>query len=81
MNKNKPVATNNEFGVPTNIFNFIIVRNPSNIKEGTLMGEIADMMIEGALCSDCGAWTEEFLKEGEAPGYQTLCEDCEEEEE
>lgn len=36
------------------------------------MGEIADMMIEGILCEQCGV----FL-EGEPPGYPRLCGDCE----
>lgn len=44
------------------------------------MGELADLMIEGALCSGCGSWTEDYIY-GEIPGYPTLCEDCQEDEE
>ena len=50
---------------------------PLQIQGGNVMGELADLMIEGALCSDCGSWTEEYLNDGVAPGYPTLCEDCE----
>lgn len=45
------------------------------------MGEIADLMISGALCAWCGSWTEEYLENGEGPGYEALCEDCKDEEE
>ena len=44
---------------------------------GNVMGELADLMVEGALCSWCGAWTEEYLDDGVAPGHPALCEDCE----
>ena len=37
------------------------------------MGEIAEMMLEGYLCSQCGV----FLSE-EPTGYATLCESCQE---
>lgn len=36
------------------------------------MGEIADMMLDGTLCSGCG----EYL--GGDCGYVTLCEGCKE---
>lgn len=45
------------------------------------MGEIADLMIEGALCGGCGSWTEEYFAGNDAPGYPTLCEDCQEDDE
>ena len=34
------------------------------------MGEIADMMIEGMLCQQCGAYL------GEGDGFPVTCEDC-----
>lgn len=40
------------------------------------MGEIADMMIDGELCSGCGAWMDEILDGEEAPGYPVYCDDC-----
>ena len=39
------------------------------------MGEIADMILEGQMCQECG----EFLGEGD--GYPTYCDDCKPEEE
>jgi len=39
------------------------------------MGEIADMMIDGLLCSCCGSHLDDFT----APGYERICEDCENE--
>jgi hypothetical protein len=36
------------------------------------MGDIADMMIEGDACQQCGV---PFL-DGESPGYPRKCEDC-----
>ncbi|MFT8928500.1 MAG: hypothetical protein ABF969_04100 [Sporolactobacillus sp.] len=38
------------------------------------MGEIADMMLDGVLCEQCGC-----LIGGEETGYPRLCEDCAEE--
>ena len=35
------------------------------------MSDIADMMIEGVLCSQCGVYIE-----GDEPGHPRLCEDC-----
>lgn len=35
------------------------------------MGEMAEMMINGALCEHCGS----FL-DGDEPGYTRLCSDC-----
>lgn len=35
------------------------------------MGEIADMMLDGILCEQCGC-----LIDGEETGYHRLCEDC-----
>ena len=37
------------------------------------MSEIADMIIDGTLCEDCG----EFL-DGQSPGYSRKCKECEE---
>ena len=34
------------------------------------MGDIADMMLDGTLCEQCG----EFI--GEPCGYSILCKDC-----
>ena len=39
------------------------------------MGEIAELMLEGYLCHQCGV----FLSE-EPTGYPTLCESCQEDE-
>jgi hypothetical protein len=38
------------------------------------MGEIAEMVLEGVLCEQCGC-----LIDGDEPGYPRLCEDCERE--
>lgn len=35
------------------------------------MGEVADMTIDGTLCSGCGG-----LVDGESPGYPRWCNDC-----
>lgn len=40
---------------------------------------VADMMVEGALCSGCGVWMDDILEGVEAPGYPRTCEDCENE--
>jgi len=40
------------------------------------MGEIADMMLDGTLCSRCGAWAVE--KGDVIPGHPQLCSDCKE---
>lgn len=40
------------------------------------MGEIADMMLDGTLCTVCGA----VIDDGNAKGYPVKCEDCIEEE-
>ncbi|WP_169736931.1 hypothetical protein [Sporolactobacillus terrae] len=39
------------------------------------MGEIAEMMLNGFYCEQCGC-----LIDGEETGYPRLCEDCAEEE-
>ena len=36
------------------------------------MGEIADMMLDGTLCQQCGG-----VIDGTTPGYPRTCEDCE----
>ena len=36
------------------------------------MGEIVEMIIEGLLCEQCGAYID-----GEESGYPRKCEDCE----
>jgi hypothetical protein len=37
------------------------------------MGEIADMMLDGTMCSCCGEW----LNDGEdGDGYPMMCESC-----
>jgi hypothetical protein len=38
------------------------------------MGEIAELMLNGFYCEQCGG-----LIDGEEPGYPRLCEDCERE--
>lgn len=38
------------------------------------MGDIADMVVNGLLCQDCGVYMDDF----EEPGYPRSCEDCEE---
>lgn len=38
------------------------------------MGEIANMMVDGVLCQQCGV-----LVDGDVPGYPRYCEDCEKE--
>lgn len=35
------------------------------------MGEIAEAMLNGLLCEQCGA-----LIDGEEPGYPRICSDC-----
>jgi predicted Zn-ribbon and HTH transcriptional regulator len=40
------------------------------------MGEIAEMVIMGVLCHQCG-----MMVDGDAVGYPRLCDDCKEEEE
>jgi hypothetical protein len=52
------------------------------------MGDVADMMLEGILCQQCGGLMDEFClpddadpdKEhvAEAPGYPQTCADCKE---
>ena len=37
------------------------------------MGDVAEMIIEGILCEECGSYI------GEAVGYPRKCEDCKEE--
>lgn len=36
------------------------------------MGEVAEMILEGLLCEECG----DFI-DGEEPGYPRKCEGCE----
>ena len=36
------------------------------------MGEIAEMMLDGAMCEQCG----EFIDDGEECGYPRLCAGC-----
>ena len=37
------------------------------------MGEIADMMLDGTMCCQCGVW----LHEGDdGDGYPMMCESC-----
>lgn len=38
------------------------------------MGEIAEMMLDGTLCEQCGTFI------GEPVGYPRLCEDCKDDE-
>lgn len=47
------------------------------------MSEIADMILEGTLCQECGGLIEDLIPTiGEellgAPGHPRECEDCEE---
>lgn len=37
-----------------------------------MMGEIADMMLNGDMCQWCG----EFINGGDGPGYPGLCPAC-----
>jgi len=39
------------------------------------MGDIADMMLDGTLCSNCGV----YLEDGNPEGYPRQCEDCQDE--
>ena len=39
------------------------------------MGEIADMIINGFLCQQCG----QYMPDYEEPGYPRTCPDCEKE--
>lgn len=61
-----------------------------NTREGSVMGEIAEMMLEGVLCQYCGVLMDDYClpddhpedKEPpviEAPGYPRTCADCAEE--
>ncbi len=36
------------------------------------MGEISEMMLDGTLCIECGAYIEDY----NADGYPRECEDC-----
>ena len=36
------------------------------------MGEIAEMMLDGALCEGCGV----AMGDGKSPGYPRKCSDC-----
>lgn len=36
-----------------------------------MMGDVADMMIEGYLCEQCG-----MVIDGEEPGYPRKCKEC-----
>lgn len=36
------------------------------------MGDIAEMMMEGTLCQECGG----FIDDDEDGGYPRTCEDC-----
>lgn len=38
------------------------------------MGEIADMMLDGTLCEQCGVYIDDELG---SPGYPRLCPACE----
>lgn len=38
------------------------------------MGKVAEMIIDGLLCEQCGC-----LIDGDDPGYTRKCEDCEDE--
>jgi len=45
------------------------------------MGDISEMILEGALCKRCGALMEDLIVVGsnvlaEPPGFPRLCEDC-----
>jgi len=40
------------------------------------MGEIADMMINGETCAQCGTLTKRFENSGEGWGFPVLCDDC-----
>ena len=42
------------------------------------MGDIADMYLDGTLCSVCGVAMEDNLDD--PPGYPVQCKDCEREE-
>lgn len=40
------------------------------------MGEIAEMMLDGTLCQQCGVTMPGVDEDGEAPGYPQTCADC-----
>lgn len=40
------------------------------------MGEIAEMMLDGTLCEQCGSVLEDIVAGAESPGYPRLCWDC-----
>lgn len=49
------------------------------------MGEIADMIMDGTLCEQCGCLMEDLIMDNgedlkDPPGYRRTCEDCLEEE-
>lgn len=41
-----------------------------------VLGEIADMHLDGTLCECCGSIFDDILEGEEAPGYPRRCEDC-----
>ena len=40
------------------------------------MGEIADMMLDGVLCSVCGEFLHGFGEDGEGQGFPGMCAGC-----
>jgi len=40
------------------------------------MGEIAEAMLEGAMCEACGEWFEDYLAGEEPPGHPRRCAAC-----
>lgn len=44
----------------------------------SLLGEVAEMILEGVLCQYCGVVLDDIVAGEEASGYPRVCEDCEE---
>ena len=44
------------------------------------MGEIADDMLDGTTCSECGAFFDDVVNGEDPPGYPRLCVACAQEE-
>lgn len=40
------------------------------------MGEIAEMMLDGLMCEQCGEFFDDVLQGGDGPGHPRLCAAC-----
>ena len=48
------------------------------------MGQVADDMLDGLMCQECGVWMPDVLEDNsplweKPPGYPRTCPDCKEE--